>query len=310
MAINSVTDLRNTDPGQTPFTVLHNPLGGSTACHAMQVTQKATSGAGAGINIVSDNTEAPAIRTRAAGPLLQLCDASNSVKFEVANTGAVTMTGALTVTSLALSGNATVGGTLGVTGATTLSTVSTSDAATLNSAAVTGNATVGGTLGVTGAATMSSTLAVTGTSTLTGAVTASSTLSAGSTTVNGDLSVLGSGKSYRFRSSGGALDTDFGGNDWYWSNFPNADFTGTQRTYMRWENAAATIHMVAELQCKADVFGARVHSIDGANNKLGFHGADPVAKQTVAGSRDGNAALASLITALATLGLVTDGTSA
>ena len=41
---------------------------------------------------------------------------------------------------------------------------------------VTGNQTVGGTLGVTGATTLSSTLAVTGTSTLTGAVTGSSTV--------------------------------------------------------------------------------------------------------------------------------------
>ncbi|MFM9629368.1 hypothetical protein ACKI10_17295 [Streptomyces galilaeus] len=136
----------------------------------------------------------------------------------------------------------------------------------------------------------------------------------GNLTDAGDLLVRNSHtaptKSYRFRTSGGALDTEFGGNDWYWSNFPNADFSGTQRTYMRWENGAATIHMVAELQCKADVFGARVHSLDGAGNKLGFHGAEPVAKQTVTGAKGGNAALASLITALATLGLITDGSSA
>ena len=46
-----------------------------------------------------------------------------------------------------LTGNATVGGTLGVTGATTLS----------STAAITGNTTVGGTLDVTGATTLSST---------------------------------------------------------------------------------------------------------------------------------------------------------
>jgi hypothetical protein len=43
---------------------------------------------------------------------------------------------------------------------------------------------------------------------------------------------------------------------------------------------------------------------------LGFYGATVAAKPTVSGSRGGNAALASLITALATLGLLTDGTSA
>jgi hypothetical protein len=44
-------------------------------------------------------------------------------------------------------------------------------------------------------------------------------------------------------------------------------------------------------------------------NNIGFYGADPVTKQTVTGSRGGNAALASLLTALANLGLVTDSSS-
>lgn len=43
---------------------------------------------------------------------------------------------------------------------------------------------------------------------------------------------------------------------------------------------------------------------------LGFYNSAPAAKQTVTGSRGGNAALASLLTALATLGLITDNTSA
>lgn len=81
------------------------------------------------------------------------------------------------VTTLTASSNATVGGTLGVTGVTTLAAVSAttitgsgnasitgtlaSGAATLASASVTGNASVGGTLGVTGASTLSA-LTVTG----------------------------------------------------------------------------------------------------------------------------------------------------
>lgn len=58
--------------------------------------------------------------------------------------------GLATLNSLAVTNSATVGTTLGVTGNTSLSTLSTSGLATLNSASVTGNATVGGTLGVTG----------------------------------------------------------------------------------------------------------------------------------------------------------------
>jgi hypothetical protein len=45
--------------------------------------------------------------------------------------------------------------------------------------------------------------------------------------------------------------------------------------------------------------------------KLGFYGATPALKQTVSGSRGGNAALASLLSALSgQLGLVTDSTTA
>lgn len=47
-----------------------------------------------------------------------------------------------------------------------------------------------------------------------------------------------------------------------------------------------------------------------AAGTLGFYNTTPVAKQTVSGSRGGNAALASLLTALASYGLVTDSTTA
>ena len=45
------------------------------------------------------------------------------------------------------------------------------------------------------------------------------------------------------------------------------------------------------------------------SGNLGFYDATPVAKPTVTGSRGGNAALASLLTQLATLGLITDSSS-
>jgi len=52
-----------------------------------------------------------------------------------------------------------------------------------------------------------------------------------------------------------------------------------------------------------------VTSISLATGALGFYGATPVAKPTVSGSKNGNAALTSLMTALASLGLVTDTTT-
>jgi fibronectin-binding autotransporter adhesin len=109
------------------------------------------------------------------------------------NAGATTL-GNTTVGTLGASGATTLSGTLGVTGATTLSsTLAVTDAATLSSTlGVTGATTLSSTLGVTGAATLSSTLGVSGATTLsttlavTGAATLSSTLGVtGATTLTG-----------------------------------------------------------------------------------------------------------------------------
>jgi len=112
--------------------------------------------------------------------------------------------------TLGVTGAATLSSTLGVSGITTLAalnanntaitgTLSTTGAATLDSASITNAATVGGTLGVTGATTLSSTLSagastlasasitnaatVGGTFGVTGATTLSSTLNAGASTL-------------------------------------------------------------------------------------------------------------------------------
>jgi hypothetical protein len=54
--------------------------------------------------------------------------------------------------------------------------------------------------------------------------------------------------------------------------------------------------------------GLRIEG-DYSNARLGFFGSSAVAKPTVTGSRGGNAALASALTALASLGLITDSSS-
>jgi hypothetical protein len=104
--------------------------------------------------------------------------------------------GATTLASASITGNQTVGGTLGVTGATTLSSTLTAGTSTLTSLSVTNNQTVGGTLGVTGATTLASTLGVTGATTLSSTLTAGvSTLTSLSVTnnetVGGTLGVTG-----------------------------------------------------------------------------------------------------------------------
>ena len=100
--------------------------------------------------------------------------------------------------------NATIGGTLGVTGATTLSSTLASGALT-----VTGNETVSGTLGVTGAtslssATVSSTLGVTGAATLSStlAVTGATTLTGG---LNTPLTVPNGGTGVATRTAYGVI---------------------------------------------------------------------------------------------------------
>ena len=117
-------------------------------------------------------------------------------------------TNKLTVASA--SGNTAVAGTLGVTGATSLSSLATSGAATIGGAlnvtgatTLTGNLTVPGNLAVTGTSTLTGATAVTGTlgvagaSTLasvgvTGAATVGTTLGVtGNTTLTGDLAANG-----------------------------------------------------------------------------------------------------------------------
>lgn len=55
---------------------------------------------------------------------------------------------------------------------------------------------------------------------------------------------------------------------------------------------------------------ASKHTLDGTNDKLGFHGAVPVTKQTVTGSWADGSAGASLAAALANLGLIVNSTTA
>lgn len=105
--------------------------------------------------------------------------------------------GASTLASASITGNTSVGGTLGVTGATTLSSTLTAGTSTLTSLSVTNNETVGGTLGVTGNTTVGGTLGVTGNTTVggtfgaTGATTLASTLGVTGATTLTSLTTTG-----------------------------------------------------------------------------------------------------------------------
>ncbi len=70
----------------------------------------------------------------------------------------------------------------------------------------------------------------------------------------------------------------------------------------------STLDVGGKLTASAEVQIGGALNHDGTT--IGFYGTAPVTKPAVTGSRAGNAALASLLTALASQGIVTDSSSA
>ncbi len=123
----------------------------------------------------------------------------------IAASANITAGGNISSVNLAASGDGTIGGTLGVTGATTLAILNATGAVDFDSSLnVDGNSTLAGTLGVTGATTLAilnatgavdfdSSLNVDGTSTLIGAIDAQGNISdsLGDVTISDNLVVTG-----------------------------------------------------------------------------------------------------------------------
>jgi hypothetical protein len=70
-------------------------------------------------------------------------------------------------------------------------------------------------------------------------------------------------------------------------------------TNLRWLKAGVAVLMTLDLTGKLSVSGS-----------VGFNGTAPLAKPTVTGAKGSNAALASLLTALAATGILTDSSTA
>jgi hypothetical protein len=166
--------------------------------------------------------------------------------------------------------NAWFAGGISVTGSSSLGQVTAS-----SSLAVTGVATLSSTLSVAGGTTLSSTLAVTGAATFSSTIN-SQTISAAAN-FTGTIAVAGAAT----LSATLAVTS-------------NATVGGTL-------GVTGKVTASAEVQIDGDL------NHDGTN--VGFYAQAPVARQTVTGSKAGNAALGNLMTALAALGLVSDGTS-
>ncbi len=127
---------------------------------------------------------------------------------------------------------------------------------------------------------------------------------------NGNLTVTDFSKGYRFRVDGGGLDLEATGADLIISNWSGNGFNGTQRSYFRLSADAQNAQVAGKVEFVDALYGTTRHVLDGAANQVGFFGATPASKPTVTGSRADGTALQSLLTALATLGLITDSSTA
>lgn len=179
-----------------------------------------------------------------------------------------------------------------------------SDAVTLAQSQVTGlTAALGALLPLAGGT-------VTGALTVNGYTTLQGGQFNGDVAAFGDLSLIGTGKAYRMRRGGGGLDFEGAGADMILSMWSSADFTGTQHSYLRFVPNALASQIAGKVEFVDALYGTARHTLDGTANQVGFYGAAPASKPTVTGSRTDGTALTSLLTALATLGLITNSTTA
>ena len=184
------------------------PLTGSSVASTYTGLLKNTdnSTVGASLKAISDgsgNDSALQISNAAVNTTGDFSVATNkltvaSASGNTAVAGTLGVTGATSLSSLITSGAATIGGALNVTGATTLTGNLTvpGNLAVTGTSTLTGNTAVTGTLGVTGASTLAS-VGVTGAATVgttlgvTGATTLASVGVTGNTTLTGDLAANG-----------------------------------------------------------------------------------------------------------------------
>lgn len=186
-----------------------------------------------------------------------------------------------------------------------------SDPVTLTQAQITGLAAALAALAPLAGATFTGTVTVSNAAfNVTGYTTLAGGQANGNWAIFGNLSAFGTGKAYRFRTDGSSLDLEATGVDLIVSNWSGTNFDGTQRSYLRFAANALASQWAGKVEFVDALYGATKHTLDGTANQVGFFGATPASKPSVTGSRGGNAALASLLTALATLGLVTDNTTA
>lgn len=206
-----------------------------------------------------------------------------------ATSGSTVFNGAMSVLGNAQLGNSTTADTHSITGATTvasgaLSTLSTAYSGT----GITGDRS---SVAVTNTGTFDATAAGRVAYGVNAAVTATRSAGANNLTNVGLYGTASGGQVNR------ALQTDAG--DVLLNN------TGGTTTI----SGATTLSSTLDVTGTTTLKGTAV-ICDGTGDTLKFYGGTGATQQTITGSRGGNAALADLLTKLATLGLIVDGTSA
>ncbi|WP_416975658.1 hypothetical protein [Streptomyces sp. 4F14] len=104
-----------------------------------------------------------------------------------------------------------------------------------------------------------------------------------------DLTVLGTGKGYRFRRGGGALDLEATGADLListWSDESFGDDGGTQRSYARLSADAHNTQWAGRFESVAGLYGAAVHTLDPTTGIAGLGAKNGLTNIRVAGLKD------------------------
>ncbi|HSD56054.1 MAG TPA: hypothetical protein VLA92_02790, partial [Candidatus Saccharimonadales bacterium] len=96
-------------------------------------------------------------------------------------------------------------------------------------------------------------------------------------------------KGYRLRTTGGSLDFEASGADLYLSNWSGANYTGTQRNYLRLESGANVAHAVGSWQFATSPSGTTRHTIDGTTSaNVSFNQDGEATDFSVQGDTDAN----------------------
>lgn len=81
-------------------------------------------------------------------------------------------------------------------------------------------------------------------------------------------------KGYRFRTNGSNLDMDFSGSDLFLSGFTGANYTGTQRNYLRLEAGSSLAHAIGKWIFANGPFGGANITLDGDTGNVGVKTTD------------------------------------